>query len=113
MATSVTPHLDNSPLHYPFLLQKLKESTSNFVKLDNDALSRARRRFQFALYGKLFGKLPSFNQVKDTLLAKWANVGEVFISNLPNGYLLIRCTSQQVMQHLITEGPWSINGIIL
>lgn len=113
MASTTTPHLNNSPLHNSLLLHKLKESTSNFVKLDSDILSKARRHFQFALYGKLFEKLPLFDQVKDTLLAKWANLGEVFISNLPNGFLFIWCSSQQVMQHLITEGLWSINGIIL
>lgn len=93
MASSVTPHLHNSPLHNPLLLQKLKENTSTFVKLDSDALTKAHRRFQFALYGKLFGKSPPFDQVKDILTAKWANLGEVSISDLPNGYLLIRCPS--------------------
>lgn len=47
------------------------------------------------------------------LLAKWAEVGEVLISDLPNGFLLIRCGSHDVMQHLLTNVPWSINGIIL
>lgn len=42
-----------------------------------------------------------------------AKIGEVHLSDLPNVFLLIRCDSQMVMHHLLQEGPWTINGIIL
>lgn len=70
-------------------------------------------RFQHSLYGKFFGKPPPFEQVKLSLLAKWADIGEVSISDLPNGLLLIRCDSHNVKQRILVEGPWSINGIVL
>lgn len=112
---SVASHYnDNSPLHNAQVLSKLKESTMEFVKIDDDdALSRARLHFQHFLYGKFYGKTPSFNQVQTFLVTKWAEIGEVMISNLPSGFFLIRCAFHDVIQRLLLEGPWSINGIIL
>ncbi|XP_039121328.1 uncharacterized protein LOC120258056 [Dioscorea cayenensis subsp. rotundata] len=102
-----------SPLHNPDLLVKLKNSSPTFVKFDGDSLSRAHQRFQHALFGKFFGKPPPFEQVKKSLMDKWAFVGELQISDLPNGFLLIRCPSHDASQHLLTNGPWSINGLTL
>lgn len=113
IASKINPTQASSPLHNPKVLNKLKESTSEFVKIDHDTLSRARLRFQHSLFGKFFGKPPPFEQVKDILLKKWENLGEILISDLPNGFLLIRCPEQSVLQRLIAVGPWTINGIIL
>lgn len=76
-------------------------------------MSKARRRFQNSLYGKFFGKPPPFDQLKKILQTMWSNIGEVDISDLPNGYLLLRCVSQKIMEKILFEGPWSVNGIIL
>lgn len=46
-------------------------------------------------------------------MAKWVDVDKVQIFDLPNGFLLIRCASDIVMQWLLLEVSWSINGIIL
>lgn len=113
IASSINQHTDNSPLHNATILNKLKESTTDFIRLDRDLLNRAHLKFQHALYGKLFGKSPPFEQVKADLLAKWSMFGEILISDLPNGFLLIRCPSQQVMEKLLLDGPWTVNGIIL
>lgn len=94
-------------------MNKLKETTSDFIRLDGDALSRARRRFQNALHGMFFGKPSPFEPVKIFLMAKWVEIGEVLISDFPNGFLLIPCGSHEVMQHLFLDGPCSINVIIL
>lgn len=113
IASSLTQSLEKSPLHNVQLLNKLKATTTNFIRLDNEAINRGRMKFQYALYGKLFGKAPTFEQVKTTLLDKWSGIGEVFISDLPNGFLLIHCSSEKVMKRLLLEGPWSVNGMIL
>ncbi|XP_039118901.1 uncharacterized protein LOC120255061 [Dioscorea cayenensis subsp. rotundata] len=113
IASKVTSTQETSPLYNPAILNKLKESTSEFIKLDNDTLNRARLRFQHSLFGKFFGKPPLFEQVKIFLLKKWENIGEVLISDLPNGFILIRCPNDNVLQRLLSEGPWTINGIIL
>ncbi|XP_039146855.1 uncharacterized protein LOC120284118 [Dioscorea cayenensis subsp. rotundata] len=113
IASSLRQSSDNSLLHNTHILNKLKETTTNFIRLDSVTMSRARMKFQHALYGKLFGKPPHFDQVKTNLLAKWSIFGEVTISNLPNGFLLIKCSSQKTMQHLLLDGPCSVNGLIL
>lgn len=113
IAPKVALTSENSLLYNPQLLSMLKNSTSQFVRLDNDFLARARMRFQHSLYGKFFSKPSPFEQVKMNLLAKWMEIGEVSISDLSNGFLLIRCASHVVMQRILMEGPWSINGIIL
>lgn len=112
IASSLRQSSDNSSLHNAHILNKIKETTTDFIWLDDDAINRARMRFQYALYKKFFCKPSPFAQVKDDLLAKWSNFVEVFISDLPNGFMLIRCSSQQTMQHLLLDGPWFVNGII-
>lgn len=113
VASSGPRPFDSSPLQNPPLLAKLKSSTSEFVCFDSDALAHAQSKFQHSLFGKFFGKPSLFDQVKTFLTIKWAEFGEVFISNFPNGFLLIRCASHSIMQHLLCDGPWTINGIIL
>ncbi|XP_039133799.1 uncharacterized protein LOC120270802 [Dioscorea cayenensis subsp. rotundata] len=65
------------------------------------------------MYGKLFGKSPPFEQIKMSLLAKWNSIGEIYISDLPNGFLLVRYPTEKAMQQLLLDGPWSVNEIIL
>lgn len=113
IASSTFHNSSNSPLHNPQILSKIKESSTEFVRIDGDTISRARHRFQHSLYGKFFGKPPPFDQVKISLMAKWAKIGEIFISDLPNGFLLIRCSSDETVKSLLLDGPWTINGMIL
>lgn len=113
IASSFRQSTDNSPIHNVHILNRIKNSTTNFIQLDNEAIYRASRRFQFALYGKLFGKSPPFEHVKSELISKWSNYGEIHISDLPNGFMLVHCSSQQSVQNLLSDGPWSVNGIIL
>lgn len=102
-----------SPLVEGPMLSKLKETTSDFVFMDLEAKNRAKMQFQHSLYGKFFGKAPPFDIVKANLLARWEEFGEIFISDLPNGYLLIRCAAHKAMQRILFEGPWTVNGVTL
>lgn len=103
----------SSPLVEGPVLNKLKANSTEFIRLDRDTVARARLRFQTALYGKFFRKSPPFEQVKEILSAKWNELGVFHISDLPNGYLLIRCENQEAMDRLMFDGPWAVNGIIL
>ncbi|XP_039146757.1 uncharacterized protein LOC120283996 [Dioscorea cayenensis subsp. rotundata] len=103
----------SSPLVEDPVLSKLKANTTEFIRVDHDTLSRARMRFQTALYGKFFGKSPPFEQVKEILSEKWAKIGTFHISDLPNEYLLIWCDNQEAMNRLMFEGPWAVNSIVL
>lgn len=60
-------------------------------------MSHARMEFQSSLFGNFFAKPPPFDQVKGSLMAKWVDYGEILISDLPNGFLLIRFPLHFVM----------------
>ncbi|XP_039136996.1 uncharacterized protein LOC120274516 [Dioscorea cayenensis subsp. rotundata] len=107
------PNQTPSPLVEGPVLRKLKASTSEFIRLDGDAMARARLRIQHSLLGKFFGKPPPFDQVKSILQSKWNDIGEISISDLPNGYLLFRCESFEISQKILFDGPWAVNGAIL
>lgn len=102
-----------SPLVPGPVLSKLKANTSEFIHIDGDSMARARLRFQHSLLGKFFGKPLLFEHVKTVLHNRWSEFGEVSISDLPNGYLLFRCASHDIMQKLLFEGPWAVNGVVL
>lgn len=47
------------------------------------------------------------------LQTKWSKIGVFHTSNVPNGYLLIRCKTHVAMQKLRFDGPWVVNGVTL
>lgn len=103
----------HSPLVAGPVLSKLKACTSEFIHIDGDSMTRARICFQYSILGKFFGKPPLFEHVKTVLLTRWSEFGEISISDLPKGYLLFKYASHDVMQRLLFEGPWAVNGVIL
>lgn len=78
-------------------LSKLKSSVTDTVHIDADIRLRAHRRFQFALYGKLFGKSSPFEVAKAFLMGLWKVYGMTHISNMPNGFH-IRCETEEAKQ---------------
>lgn len=57
----------------------LKETTSEFIRFDGDALSRACMRFQNLFYHKFFDKLPPFDQVKMLFLWGCGGMGPTLV----------------------------------
>lgn len=78
------------------ILENLKQSVTDVFHVDEDTKLRARMRFQHALYAKLFGKAPACEYVKATLLGQWQEFGRILISDMLNGFMLIRCKSNEV-----------------
>lgn len=103
-----------SAFHHPIdsfsiaMLMKLKINTTEFVWMDQEALSRARIWFQNSLCGKVFSKPHPFDQLKGILQAKWSEIGTFHISDLPNGYLLIRCETNDAMQTLLFDRHFNL-----
>ena len=93
--------------------EKLKASVTNFYKIDDETKSMAESWFSNALYGKFLGRAPPLDTVKNSLLERWSVWGETSIADLPNGYFLIRCSSQIALHNILFEGPWTINGLVL
>lgn len=102
-----------SPIVDGQVLHNLKATTSDFIRFDEDTMGRARLHFQHSLIGKFFGKPSPFDQIKAILHTKWSDFGEISISDLPDGYLLFHYESFDVVQKLMFEGPWGVNGATL
>lgn len=92
-------------------LNRLKATITETIRVAVDTQMRAQMHFQLAIYGKLFGKSPHFEVVKTTLLGLWKYLGTFQISDMPNGYILARCSSEQSKQQIHFEGPWTVNGL--
>lgn len=107
------PSENGEPLLDAETLEKLNMTIKDVHRVDFDCKLWAKQQFQHALYGKLFGKTPAFEYVKMTLLGLWSSVGIVQISNMPNGFFLIRCASHDVMQKILCGGPWTVDGLTL
>lgn len=96
------------------ILEKLKLNISEVFKVDEETKLRARFRFQYVLYAKLFGKAPAVKYVKISLLGQWQDFGRIMILDMPNGFMLIRCESDEVKQNIIIfGGPWNFNEMTL
>lgn len=95
------------------MLTKLKETTTNSVFMDPEAKNKVKRRFQHSLYVKFFRKSSLYDLIKSNLQSRLGEFSEVFVSNLPNGYLLIQCETHEAMQRILFEGPWTVNGFTL
>lgn len=72
----------------------------------------AREWFQNVLYGKFLEKALLKGTPKATLKDKWKNWSDV-IANLPNGHYHFRCKLYEMMQKLMLDRPWAMNGLVL
>lgn len=77
-------------------MKKLKVSITDAFRIDDDTKMRGKISFQHALYGKLFAKSSTFEYVKTFLLSLWNSIGIIHISDMPSGYLLNRCETDDV-----------------
>lgn len=81
--------------------------------MDDDIYSRVEERYITALYGKFLGKAPHLELVKASHDDKWNLCGEFHIADLPTGYFLIKCPSEEVVQSILFKGQWTVNGLVL
>ncbi|KAJ0981964.1 hypothetical protein J5N97_010219 [Dioscorea zingiberensis] len=68
---------------------------------------------QTVVYGKFLGRAPPLGIVREALSRFWADLGEFTVADMPNGFFLIRCGTTEMTEVILTEGPWSINGMVL
>ncbi|KAJ0967939.1 hypothetical protein J5N97_024856 [Dioscorea zingiberensis] len=63
------------------------------------------------LYGKIYGWLPPLELIRESLSRQWADLGECTMADMPNGFYMIRCSYEQMLEEVLIEGPWSVNGM--
>ncbi|KAJ0965564.1 hypothetical protein J5N97_026702 [Dioscorea zingiberensis] len=64
------------------------------------------------LFGKVLGKAPNLEVARETLSRLWRSYGDFSIADMPNGFFVIRCSTETMAEDLLVDGPWSINGSI-
>ncbi|XP_039138906.1 uncharacterized protein LOC120276249 [Dioscorea cayenensis subsp. rotundata] len=112
-SSSPAPAFEN-PLH----LQKphfdrLKNSVKSCITIDRDQWHSARDSMQTVLYAKFLGKSLPLDQAKLALSDAWKGLGDFSISDLPNGFYFVRCSSLDMQAKLLWDGPWTVDGRIL
>ncbi|KAJ0974944.1 hypothetical protein J5N97_016909 [Dioscorea zingiberensis] len=94
------------------LLEKIKASVTDTISLDPEALSRAHEAMRGTLFGKVLGRAPNLEVAREILSKLWGSYGDFSIADMPNGFFVIRCSSESMAEDLLVDGPWSINGSI-
>lgn len=67
---------------------------------------KAWRRNTFIV--KVLGKRVSFKLLETKLHREWKKNGTIKITDLADGYFLVRLSSQGDYRHALFEGPWNI-----
>lgn len=107
LPTEIPPHLQKTHFDH------LKNSIQTCVSIDQDLWQQAKLSMQSSLYGKFLGKALPLDQAKLAISDAWRGLGDIKISDLPNGFYYIRCSSPTIQAKLLWEGPWTIDGRIL
>lgn len=112
--------LDPPPNHRippPHLLKthfdKLKSSSRAAITIDPELWSSAQDGMTTSLYVKFLGKSLPLDQAKLALTDTWRGLGDFSVADLPNGYYYIKCSTQNMYDQLLWEGPWTVTSRIL
>lgn len=57
---------------------------------------------------KVLGKRVSFKQLEAKLNREWTKNGPISVTDLAEGYYLVRLSSQDDYRHALFEGPWKV-----
>ncbi|KAJ0970134.1 hypothetical protein J5N97_023011 [Dioscorea zingiberensis] len=94
------------------LMDRLMASVKNTVTFDAYP-SNAQEKMKGSLYGKFLGRPPPLEVVRENLSKLWETWGDVTVADMANGFFLIRCSSEKMMEEILVEGPWTVNGLTL
>lgn len=94
-------------------LEKLKKSVNDVVIVAKGMKDRANRRMINSLFSKFLGKAPPLEMVKASLSEMWRGMGPFSVSDMSNGFYLIRCEKQEMVEAVMWERLWTISGMVL
>ncbi|XP_061346858.1 uncharacterized protein LOC133292467 [Gastrolobium bilobum] len=84
-----------------------KDGRMNF-KLSDAFKKKAWKPWRKALIVKLFGKKLPLTFMKKCLENLWEREGNIFITDIENGFFLVSFSNQKDLDHALTSGPWVI-----
>lgn len=117
-ANIVNSGLSSSPSGIPLYLlkshfNKINSTTRSLITINPELWFSAPDGMQPSIYVKFFIKALPLDQAKLALKDAWRGLGEFSIADLPNIYYFIWCTSLEMHNKLLWEGPWTVAGQIL
>ncbi|KAJ0984231.1 hypothetical protein J5N97_002587 [Dioscorea zingiberensis] len=65
------------------------------------------------VFGKFLGRAPPLGVAREALTRLWGHLGEFSVADMLNGFFLIRYSTSEMMETILTEGPWTVNGMVL
>ncbi|XP_061356179.1 uncharacterized protein LOC133300616 [Gastrolobium bilobum] len=82
-----------------------EEGMANF-KLSNAFKKKAWRPWRKVIFVKLLGKKLDLPVIKKRLQNMWAREGQIFVTDVENGFFLVRFSIHKNMDFALTAGPW-------
>ncbi|KAJ0974497.1 hypothetical protein J5N97_016462 [Dioscorea zingiberensis] len=95
------------------MLDRLKAVVQNTVILEDSLVDRIRAKRKLCLHGKFLGKPLPLEVARNGLARLWEDLGWFKIADMPNGFYLITCSSETMLERVLTDGPWSVNGTMM
>ena len=86
-------------------LERLKNSETDAIRIEEDFHCRAYERLQTALFRKFLGKALPLEQVSEALSKLWSKYGSFTIADMVNGFYFIKCDSVQMSEKLLWDRP--------
>ncbi|XP_061368319.1 uncharacterized protein LOC133311308 [Gastrolobium bilobum] len=83
------------------------DGRTNFL-LSKEFKKKAWRPWHQAIYVKLLGKRLSLAFMEKSLENMWAREGQLMITDVENGFYLVRFSEKKDLDHALTAGPWVI-----
>ncbi|KAJ0965073.1 hypothetical protein J5N97_026211 [Dioscorea zingiberensis] len=106
------PQVDSITYPNP-MLERLKAVVQDTIILDDDLVERLRANKRLSLHGKFLGKPLPLEIAKNGLSRLWEGLGDFKNTDMPNGFYLITCSSELMLEKILTDGPWTVNGLVM
>ncbi|XP_073002499.1 uncharacterized protein [Typha latifolia] len=95
------------------ILVKLRNQLKDSVVIEPEVLEKCRERWKLSLFGSFLGKGIPLVRMKTLLGKLWVAIEGFSISDMAEGYYVFRFEKEEDLNHVLTNGPWTIQGQVL
>lgn len=79
----------------------MKQSVNDVVFVGKKLKEREICKMSNSLFGKFLGKAPPLEVVLRSLLEMWRGMGSFTVSDMSNGFFLIRCDNPEMVESVL------------
>ncbi|WOL18967.1 hypothetical protein Cni_G27764 [Canna indica] len=94
-------------------IRAIQENSTDEILIDEELMQVSRSQWINYLYGKFFGKTPPLSLIQNVMLKIWKIKYGLNVIDLALGYFCFKFTSNDDLNHVLTNGPWFLNGQVL